>query len=759
MKAVLAFLCGCCWLMQLTKLPNFWLLGCVGLGLFVVCLSLCSWWRVLVLMGGWFLLGMAWQARHCEELLRERLAADLIKRDIKVTGVISGIPVCDKEHCQFQFTTEAMHGERRQRTLQLSWYQVPKPVQVGERWEFIVRLKPPFGSLNPGAFDAQAWYWQQHISAKGYVRSAQFLNLAKGQAWTKRRSRLLHELQQALPEQALLPVLAALSIGWTYDISFEQRQVVQRTGTAHLLAISGLHVGLIVGMVFVLMQQLWSWLPRIPLWLPAPTVAGLVAIVAAFCYSALAGFACSTQRACVMCTVLLLAKITRRHCSSKTALIVALWCVLWLDPCVVLSASFWLSFVAVFILIWSPMLSVAGISKWRSYLAAQWVCWIGLMPLSVWYFQQISLVSMLANMVAIPWVGTVVVPLSLLGTVLLDYCTWLGRSILLVADKLLAILWCGMAWLSKQNWAVWQLGLNSQVLFAIFLIGCFCCVLLPTRRYLGVLGIVPVFWPYYGSSLAAGEVKVTVLDVGQGLACVVRTATHVLVYDTGAKLSPRYDVGRGIVAPFLLGEGVRGIDTLVVSHGDNDHAGGAKSLLETFPTKQFYTSAKQRFKNYHPLACSAGLAWEWDGVRMQFLHPTLHTELDSNNKSCVLKITGRYGSALFVGDIERVAELQLVDRMAAELESSALIVPHHGSSTSSSQLFLSAVDPDIALFSYGYLNRYRHPSKQVVQRYQDRGVNCVDTVSGGALTLLLGSKTQIIKYRDSYHQFWRKMYF
>jgi competence protein ComEC len=817
------FLAGCWSLMQLSQLPSLGLLLAISLGCFLVAGGCREVKRVLPGWGEWrcsrlpmfigcCFIGLFWQAWHCQGLLANRLSVAQEGKELIVVGTICDIPTCDEQHCSFTVKSERLSGSfektglyqkgsisqsrsfRKPRktltqanpkavatnratevkknktamTFRVSWYGVARPLHVGERWQLAVRLKRPRGTLNPGGFDFEAWSWQHHLSGKGNVNNKganRFLGLSRGYQFLQWREKCLDACRALLIGEPLGGVITALNLGWTQDIPYSQRIIVQRTGTAHLLAISGLHVGMVAGLVAWLLRWLWSMIPRVTEYLPAPTVAAFGAILAALIYSEMAGFACSTQRACVMCALLFLPKIAHRHMTVKTALFRAVWVVLLWDPCVVQSSGFWLSFMAVFVLVYARYTKDLG-RGWQ-HIEAQWVCLIGLLPLSCWYFHQVSLVSIVANMIAIPVVGFIVLPLVLLGTALALKQAFWAKVIFVGAMKILMGLGVGLSWLSRQEWAVWSYSFTHWWEFLVVTSGCALLVFTQKNwRWVGLIGVVPMVLPNT-FPVQKGQFKLSVLDVGQGLATVVTTRHHTLIYDTGAKFSPQLDCGQQIVIPYLILEKIRKVDALVVSHGDNDHAGGAMAILTELPVKKFYTSAlehfSQKLKNKSqlrsqqasPSECHSGIHWEWDGVKFEFLHPLLQSEFKSNDGSCVLKVSSEYGSVLFPGDIEKTAEHWLGEYQKSRLASTVLIVPHHGSKTSSTQAFIENVHPEVAIMSYGYRNRYRHPHADVVDRYQQAGTKILNTMSSGAITYTLGASTAWQLYRQSHHEFWR----
>lgn len=782
----IGFLLGCWIVMFFSELPSLGVLcvvvgGCFYLAFYCRDLTVelpwmgqCRWVHLPLMIGCCFL-GVLWQGWHCRGLLRQQLSLEQEGKHLSVLGTISDLPRCDKANCSFTFQIQELEGRVNPMSVRLSWYGVNRRLHVGERWRLTVRLKRPIGTLNPGGFDFEGWCWQRHISAKGNVnnsRQNQYEGISKGYSVSRWREKLLKACRDLLEGEALGGVVMALNLGWTQAITHEQREVVQRTGTAHLLAISGLHVGMVAGLIGLLLRWMWSFIPVVTRSVPAPTMGAFGAMLAAVVYSEMAGFACSTQRACVMCALLVLPKIVHRHMTVKTALFRAVWVVLFWDPCVVQSSGFWLSFMAVFVLVYARY--TQNVSRWVQHLEGQWVCLIGLLPLSCWYFHQVSLVSVLANLIAIPVVGFVVLPLVLLGSALAIPQVFLAKILFCCALKILTVLGFGLACLSQKNWAIWSYSFSHSWEFLVVCSGCALVVFTRKKwRWVGLMGVSPLILPNI-SVLSTGEFKLTVLDVGQGLATVISTRHHTLIYDTGAQFSPQLDCGQQIVIPYLILEKIKKIDTLVVSHGDNDHAGGAMAILKQWPVEKLYTSDPDRFtkrernqaefsfttealqsKITPPTECVAGTQWEWDGVKFEFLHPPPDPLFKANNQSCVLKVSSQHGAVLFPGDIEKSAEQWLVENSPQKLASSILIVPHHGSKTSSTLSFIEAIHPQLAILSYGYLNRYHHPDSLVIERYHNAQIVTLNTVNSGAISCIVGSKGFWSQYRAQHQEFWR----
>jgi competence protein ComEC len=766
--AVLAFLTGILLVQQMAALPSLawaWLLPP---------LALVAWlWPRIGLPMLFLLAGILWVTLRAGSVLADRLATELEGVDLRVEGRIADLPVVSERGVHFAFDIErAWQGDQPVQLphkIQLSLYNAVPTLYVGDVWTFNVRLKRPHGFQNPGGFDYEAHLFQLRVRATGYVREHEPYRLLAplgtltegllpGYRLDRFRQNLSARIQALLPENRFAPMITAFANGDDDAIPDDQWQVLTRTGTNHLIAISGMNIGLVAGLVFLLARWLWSLPGTTVLRAPAPLVAAAAALLAALGYAALAGFAIPTQRALVMLAVALGGLFLRRRSSPSVLLAVALLAVLLVDPLAVMSPGFWLSFAAVAVILYT----VAGTSVqgWKERLVAwgrlQWAIAAGLLPLLLLLFQQVSLSGPFANLVAIPVVELLVIPATLLGVAgsffLPDSLTaWP----FLLAAKALAILWPLLELLAQLEGAQWTQHNPPLWTLGAALVG--VLLLLAPRgipaRWLGLAWLLPMFL-VRPPLPAPGEARVTLLDVGQGLAVVVQTAGHTLVYDTGARLSARFDAGRAVVVPFLRHAGVMRVDTLIVSHGDNDHIGGSASLLAALPVTRVLSSVPERLPNAE--TCQSGQAWEWDGVRFVMLHPQTDTQLAGNNRCCVLRIETRSGQALLPGDIAAKAEYELLARATEQLRVDVLVVPHHGSKTSSTQAFVDAVRPQVALLPVGYRNRYHHPHPLVEARYRERGILLADSASAGAITVELGGPgLPLQRYRETQRRYWQ----
>lgn len=721
--------------------------------------------------------GFFWAAMFAHLRLADALPAQWEGRDIQVVGVIASLPQPYERSVRFEFEVERVltEGATVPLRISLSWWgtaargtmpsMLPE-LHPGERWQLTVRLKRPYGTANPNGFDYEAWLLERDIRATGYVRpgsgSRRLDAMVERPQYRIERARdaLRERIRQALPGEPYAGVLAALAIGDQRAIPPEQWQVFTRTGVNHLMSISGLHVTMVSGLALAIAYWLWRRSARLMLWLPARKAAVLFGFAAALAYTLLAGFAVPAQRTLYMIAVMALALWSGRMSSASVVLALALLAVVLLDPWAVLAPGFWLSFGAVAVILFVTACRVAPPHWFKAWARVQWAVTLGLIPLLLAMFQQVSIVSPLANAIAIPVVSLVVVPLTLLGMLLpFDF-------VLLAAHEIMA--WCMalLDWMSNVPAAVWQQHAPPAWTVVVSAVGA-AWLLLPRgfpARWLGTIGFLPLFM-VLPPKLDEGVLRLTVLDVGQGLAVVAQTRNHALLYDTGPAFGPNVDSGNRIIVPYLRAAGVRRLDGMIVSHDNADHSGGALSTLQALPVAALFTSlpdmdplpleASQTFR------CFAGQDWEWDGVRFEMLHPSRASydqgRIKDNDRSCVLKITTRAGKVLLPGDIQRKAEGELLSAQRAALPADVLVAPHHGSKTSSTPEFVREVKPQAVIIPVGYRNRFGHPHPEAVERYRGLGSRIYRTDRDGALTLTFGAASgiQIEPYRAVYRRYWQ----
>lgn len=751
--AAIAFLGGVMVVQQLATLPSLgvWIVA-------LICAIGLALWHPRWLILAFFLGGFVWAVFRADFILQQELPAALEGRDVTIQGVVADLPQPTDYGTRFVFDIEHAESEgmlvQLPSRVRLSTHSLN--VRAGEQWRLTVRLRRPHGLQNPGGFDYEAYLFRERLRATGYVRdeaSAERLGVASGfYAINRARQELGERMRSLMSERRQGGLIVALANGDSAGVTDNQWETLRATGTLHLVAISGLHITLIAGVVYWLVRFLWA-LPGITvLWLPAPLAGAIAGLFAATAYAALAGFVIPTQRALVMLAVAMGAVLLRRRFAPSLLLAVALLLVLLHDPFAVMAPGFWLSYGAVGVIIYVMYGDVRQLSLWRKWGYLQWAIAVGMLPLMLWLFQRVSLAAPIANLLAVPMFDLFVVPLTLIGaaatTVGADLVAgWLFAG----GDWLLGLLWHPLEYLASIKQSQWiQHRPPAWTLFC-GLIG--VALLLAPRgwpgRLIGVVWLLPMVL-VRPPAPQTGEVWFTVLDVGQGLAAVVRTESHVLVYDTGSRWSARSDAGRNVVVPYLRTKGLYNIDTLVVSHGDNDHAGGAASIIASMPIGRILSGSE----NLPGDACRAGAAWQWDGVQFTVLGPR-EAQRKPNNASCVLQVRSPHGAVLLPADIEKGAEHDLVVWKGAALAADILVAPHHGSRSSSSAEFLEAVRPRHVAFPVGYRNRYRHPHPLVVERYLASGTRLHDSPSSGALEFRLhASGIDVSAYRDAHRRYW-----
>jgi competence protein ComEC len=753
----LAFLLGDLALQMQAYLP-------VALWLFILPVAgLVALRRPVLMPVFWCALGFCWALLRAQWFLSVQLPPALEGETVVVEGRVSGLPERIEDHYRFEFDTETLIWQGQDQPgcgrVRLDWSRTPESPHSGERWRLSVRLKRPHGLSNPGGFDYEKWLYQQGIRATGYVvdkEPARRIAVA-GVSVDTLRADLQSRLQETIGFHPLAGVVTALAIGAEDDIDPDQWRVFFRTGVGHLIAISGLHIGLLAGLGYFLGGWLWGLPGRTLLWIPAPHIAALTGFLAALTYGLLAGFSVPTQRTVIMIGAAMWMLWTQRPRRELDSLMAALIVVLLIDPAAVLTVGFWLSFVAVAILLYSTGGRRGQGGLWwklgRTHLAIA----IGLAPLMMVLFEQNPVLGPLANLVAVPWVSFVVVPLVLVGTALLLWSPFLGYWFLSGALLALQGLWNLLEPLAGWPGAVWHQAATTPWVSICAFVGA-ALLLLPRGvpgRALGFLWMAPLLWSGQDRP-SPGEAWFTLLDVGQGLSAVVQTHAHVLVFDTGPALNPRFDTGSSVIVPFLYHEGVRRINMLMVSHGDNDHIGGAASVLREFPVDSVLSSVPERLTYADARACEAGQHWRWDGVGFEVLHPAPGEFSSANNSSCVLRIVSAAGTRLLLtGDIEAPAEQGLLHTQPAALQVEALVAPHHGSKTSSTSAFIAAVAPRYVFYPVGYHNRFHHPHPSVTARYREAGATALATDADGAIHWNLGGEPAAPSgYRHTRRHYW-----
>lgn len=747
----LLFLAGIVLVQQLPELP-----GGAGLIAGASLIGIMAWlqrWRCL-----FFMLGLIWAIVFASFRLSERLEESQEGKQINIQGYIADLPEKNDNSVRFNFVVTDS-GQRLPSKIRLSWYYPDQEIRAGQYWSFTVKLKRPHGNVNPGGFDYERWLFSEAIAATGYVRShpkPELLDLKPPwyciSAW---RQQIANRLSGILEGRPSLGLVKALTIGDGSSIAQKQWELFRTTGTTHLMVISGTHIGLVSGLVYFFVLKLWAWVGVLK-WSPQK-VAALSALTAAFFYSALAGFSVPTQRSVIMLTMMMAAVILQRQVRPFHTLAAALFAVLLFDPIAVLSSGFWLSFLAVGLIVFSVTGRLGKLRIIFTTIKLHWVASFGLAPLLLLFYQQVSIIAPLANLIAVPIISVLIVPLSIVAILLAFVAPLAAKFFFIPVDLILH----GLEWTLTAMAELPLAAINHEppsywALFLAFpaLLLAFAPVGTPSR-WLALVMLSPLI--FNGSKRPEpGGIMLTLLDVGQGLAVAVQTANHWLIFDTGAKFSNESDVGKNVLLPFLRTQGAQQIDRLIVSHGDNDHIGGALSLIRGIQAKLVMTSVPDQLSGYQPVKCGAGQSWQWDNVVFSMLSPGSKRMSGDNNNSCVLRIQSEHGAVLLTGDIEASAESWLVNHYGKDLQAEVLIAPHHGSKTSSTASFLEAVKPDYILIPAGYRNQFGHPHRDVLARYRQIKAIKLNSADSGAIKVDINKKLlQVRALRQTDKKYWR----
>lgn len=747
--------------------------------------------------------------------LQGALPEALEGRDLHIVGVVAAMPQAADTGVRLRMAVESAVLEGSAVAvpplIDVAWYtgafgeaagvadvrRLSAEVRAGERWSMTVRLKAPHGLRNPHGFDAELSWWEQGVQATGYVRNGlrdepprrieATWRYPVQRARQRVRDAILAHLAPVgagageddgggMARARAAGVVAALVTGDQRAIDRADWDVFRATGVAHLVSISGLHITLFAWLAAAVVGALWRRVPRLCLALPAPTAALAGGVLLAWAYAVFSGWGVPAQRTVCMLAAVALLRLSGRRWPWPQVWLLACAVVVLFDPWALLQAGFWLSFVAVAVLFASDSIAreamnTAALGRFVSMLREQWVVTLALTPLTLLLFGQVSVVGLLANLVAIPWITLVVTPLALGGTVwspLWSAAAWSVQPFAALLQWLAALPWASLSLPAAPVWAG-VAGVAGGTLLALR--GPW------PLRALGLPLLVPVLL-WQPQRPPPGQFELLAADVGQGQAVLVRTANHAMLYDAGPRYGLESDAGDRVLVPLLRALGER-IDLLMLSHRDSDHTGGAAAVLAQQPQAGLMGS----IENEHALQqlrpavpCVEGQRWSWDGVLFEVLHPHEAQAPDvpaflslpaagpraavrPNTLSCVLRITSaappqvKAASALLVGDIEHAQEAALLARgLVAPVD--VLLVPHHGSKTSSSAAFLDAARPRTALVQAGYRNRFGHPAPEVVARYRERGTVLLDSPRCGAATWASEAPGQWRCEREAARRYW-----
>ena len=720
-----------------------------------------------------FFLGVWWAVLMAHRELHYQLPEHLDKQDFLVTGTIASLIDSNDRRSRFSFDVDSVdllsdNAERVSlRSLLLSWYHVEgakRTLVPGQRWQIIVRLRRPRGMRNPGGFDYQSWLLQQGYSATGYIRQTESARMLQAAKFSINQYR--SQVRKAINSSGLTAiggaVLVALSIGDRQKLSGHWDDLA-RLGIVHLLVISGLHIGLVGAIGFLIGTALSRAV--LPLHRQFPSLVNtigrysgpLMAVLLASGYSLLAGFSLSTQRALIGVMVVMVGKVIFRHVTPLTGMLWGLALIALSQPLAVLSAGFWLSFIAVSLLIWwfAPWVGPQHRLSIKRVFSVQLALLVVMLIPLLFFMGRASWLAPIVNIIAVPWVSFVSVPLTLVGVALDIVWPEMAVKTWQLADHSIAVLWWAVEWLPKKaGFMLTPLAVDRWGLAAAFLavVG----LILPWRLAGRWLCLLPFFTLLVGVR-PEPPLRLTVLDVGQGLAIVIEVADKTLVYDAGPNFGDRFSAGSGIIAPYLWRRGRGQIDLLVISHEDGDHSGGLVSLLNAVTVKQILagpgvttTAAKH---------CLAGHSWQWgqgaDRIDFTILSPHLAGAVEGNNSSCVLLVKWRDQIILLPGDIEQAVEQDLeVDFGPVNL----LVAPHHGSKTSSTDKFVALVHPEHVIFSSGYRHQFGHPHRAVVSRYRRLNSRLWRTSHQGAISFVWDQQGELrvtIQRKIDVDRWWR----
>ncbi len=771
-----------------------------------------------------FLLGFSYSYIKARSLLDRQLAIDLDNKTFVVEGVISSLIKKTSSTVKFDFTVKHLYLEESNKnlsrisdsgykTIRLSYYINKKrkksrinKVLTGDYWQFKVKLKRPRGFVNPSGFDYQAYLLSQELSATGYIKDSEgnrkLANACKDIpssiiSINCLRASLNSFLDKNFSHSHTLGVLKGLLTGDKQSITVSQWDTLKNTGTIHLLAISGLHIGLAASIGFFLgkffrrLLQLIIANDRFRLFKNFQIgryIPPVFSVLLALTYSLLAGFSLPTQRALIMVMAFHYGLLLYRKSRPWFLWSTALFLTALINPLAIYQQGFWLSFAAVAILIlvfnsYTPYKKTSADTHTKftlkdkcyqfllGFSKAQWAVSIGLLLPSLLLLNGVSALGFIANFIAIPFVSLVTVPLILIGLLLLPIASSLALVIFSIADKSIYLLFIMLEYTQQLGIKFWPLSLGGKpiLVLSIAIVGTFY-LLLPKGmpvRWLGFLCILPVFltsiFPELSAQKELPTLKTTIFDVGQGTAIIVETPSHTLIYDAGKRYSDSFDVGEHILSPYLLEKRRRNVDRLIISHNDADHAGGVGGLLKSLTIKSIYAGESAKNKHIDAKQCKAGQQWQWEGVDFKVVWPNHATvllvqntkTLKSNNLSCVLLITYESYSILLAGDIEENIEKQLIASGLIPEGITLLLAPHHGSKTSSHSQWINYVQPRYVAFSAGYKNSYHHPHFAVVRGYRDRGASTLNTANDGAIQFTINDSNAVIETsRKAQKRYW-----
>jgi competence protein ComEC len=716
-----------------------------------------------------FLFGFGWMGLAAVSQLSDRLDPALQGETLTMSALVEDFPVLESE--AVRFVVRPIDRDGLPRRIRVSWFQPDGLPAIGETWRLQVRLKRPRGYSNPRGFDFEGWLFRAGIGATGYVMGGGHTYKIHGErpdVITSLRQRVVDRVSRSLPPDDAAAVLMAIAVGARHRISRAQWDLYARTGTSHLMAISGLHIGLAATFAFLLCRGLLA---------PFCSARNLrdlatnAAIMAAMAYAMLSGFAVPARRALLMALVAGAFVLLRRRMNVVQLIVIPCVLIFLTDPIAILTPGFKLSFAAVAILVFVAGQHRRGVSVsggWRASALItgpvrlsrlQLALLAGLFPLTALIFGRFALIAPVINLLVLPLFNFVTVPLMLLGVALDGPFLTAGQALLKWAYASIA----GLLWLVKVAGEVqsssFRLRHLDLIVVFISLIPLVFVVMPPgwPGRRLALVSICTVL-SYRPAPPPRDCIDYHVLDVGQGLAVVVQTARHALLFDTGPSFLNGSSTAELVIAPFLYGRGIDRLDKLVVSHGDLDHAGGVKVILDSVKVDEVMVGEVLQDAGPNQRQCVEGEQWHWGSGEFTVLHPRDGAPWDRNNGSCVLLVEFGDARLLLTGDIESPAEQIMIHRRAVGA-ADVVVVPHHGSLTSSSAPFVTAVRPGLAIVSAGFQNRWRFPRPEIVTRWEMSGATVVNTATMGAISQRMCSNartTAVRQERSVTRKFWHE---
>lgn len=734
-------------------------------------------WSVRVLFSIMVGFCLAWLSYS----IQPQVAENHLFKKVQIIGKVVSLPISSvsmygKDKQTFLFEIQNIKGKTEknyayfQPKIKISWYEDSQTflpnIAIGQKWCLPVKLKANHASFNPGAFDYEQYLLTQNIVATGFVknRHSQAQLLAEGSF--DLRTWLSKQINVIFKQSDYRDLYRALLIGDKSLIDADRWQVLQRTGTIHLMAISGLHIGIMAMVAMLIFSLIWKLMIRFSTSIkriPKQHFVAYGTIVFISLYLVISGMAVSTQRAWIMAMVLIVLLFLRRKFQPWSALSLAFLLVVAWQPTSVLATGFWLSFGAVtliFIAIQNPY--IKKLKNWQKLIAIQLVLTLGMLPILTFYFQQVPLISGLANLIAVPFVSIIALPLLFISFVMSiifsSFYTPLGTFWVEIVDFVWKMLWQVLLSLSDIKYTIWMIGKVTiwQVVGVYFVwIALYfsklksAVVLLFALLSFGLI-VTVVSQLRLEKPQHSGEFKLTVLDVGQGTAIVIETKQHVLVYDTGAKWGDKLDGAKLAVLPYLKQQQIKQVDLLIVSHADLDHSGGVNSLIEAMPVKERVTGEVKKLNtltNSKQFTTCHQRQWVFDEVKFSVISTAMQTK-NSNDKSCVLQITTGDSSVLIMGDVSKKVELQLIKHHGKSLQSDLLIAGHHGSNSSTSKAWLEIVQPQMTLISAGYQNRFNHPDDKVISKINASQSAWLNTACSGAIGFTITQQAWQLDYQE-----------